>query len=244
MSAYLYDEALVKKFNKWTSSSKTQVYGPEETRRLFEIIADETTDSEIKLPFIAISRSLGYDIIDSGTTRRPLSYDGVERIYHPNTNSMTIMNAIPIVLSYQVDVYARYAEEADILMRNLIFNIVNFPAMSVDVPGANQSHTARISIANTTISDNSNKAERFIEGNLTCLSVSIEIRDAFLWDVRQHRNAEVEIRIDDIYENRNFECLSCSYVYQGYEPPVACPKCGDNNWRIKPWNKHLDSNQS
>ena len=219
MSAYLYDEALVKKFKNWTSSSKTQIYGPEETRRLYEIIADETTDSKIKLPFISISRNLGYDIIDNGTTRRPLSYDGIDRIYHPDTNSMTIMNAIPIVLTYQVDIYTRYAEEADILMRNLIFNIVNFPAMSIDVPGADQSHTARISIANTTISDNSNKAERFI--------------DAYLWDVRQHRNAEIEIRIDDMYENRNFECLDCSYVYQGFQPPKACPMCGGNNWREK-----------
>ena len=86
MSAYLYDEALVKKFKNWTSSSKTQIYGPEETRRLYEIIADETTDSKIKLPFISISRNLGYDIIDNGTTRRPLSYDGIDRIYHSDTN--------------------------------------------------------------------------------------------------------------------------------------------------------------
>jgi hypothetical protein len=244
MSTYLYDEALVKKFKNWTSSSKTQVYGPSETRRMFEIIADETTDSKIKLPFIAISRDYGYDIINDGTTRRPLSYDGVNRRYDPENKIMTIMNAIPIVLSYQIDVYARYAEEADILMRNLIFNIVNFPAMSIEVPDAGQSHTARISIANTTITDKSNMPERFIEGNLTCLSVSIEIRDAYLWDVRQHRDAEIELRIDDIYENKNFECLSCGFIYQGYIPPVVCPNCGENNWQEKPYSKDKDSNQS
>lgn len=244
MSAYLYDEALVNKFKKWTSSSKTQVYGPSETRRLYEIIADSSTDSEIKLPLIAISRNMGYEIIDSGTTRRPLSYDGVTRSYDPENNSVKIMNAIPIALTYQIDVYARYTEEADILMRNLIFNIVNFPAMSVEVPDANQSHVARISIASPNVTDNSNMAERFIEGNLTALSISIDIRDAYLWDVRQHRNAELEIRIDDIYENRNFECLSCGFIYQGYEPPNGCPKCGENNWQVKPYRGNSNSSQN
>jgi rubrerythrin len=243
MSTYLYDEAIVKKFKNWTSTSKTQIYGPSETRRLFEIIADKTTDSKIKLPFISINRELGYDIINDGTTRRPLSYDGVNRMYDPSTKTMTIMNAIPITIRYQVNVYARYAQEADILMRNLIFNIVNFPAMTIDVPAADQEHTARISIADTTIRDTSNIAERFIEGNLTCLSISIEIRDAYLWDVRKHRDAEIELRIDDIYENKNFECLSCGFIYQGYIPPAACPMCGENNWQVKPYSRELNSNQ-
>ena len=109
MSTYLYDEALIKKFKNWTSSSKTQIYGPSETRRLYEIIADSTTDSEIKLPMIAIVRDMGYEIINDGTTRRSLSYDGVDREYNEKTNSMKIINAIPISLTYQIDGYARKA---------------------------------------------------------------------------------------------------------------------------------------
>lgn len=231
MSAYLYDKALVEKFKNWTSSSKTQVYGPSETRRLYEIIADTTTDSKIKLPIIAISRDMGYEIINSGTTRRPLSYDGVDRLYNEKTNSMKIINAIPISLTYQIDVYARLEEEADILMRNLVFNIVNYPAMEISIPNADLNHTARISFKSSTITDNSNMSERFIEGNITVLSAVISIDDAYLWDVRQHRNAEIEIRIDDTYESRRYICLNCDYIYEGYETPITCPVCGEKNWR-------------
>lgn len=231
MSSYLYDKALVEKFKKWTSSSKTQVYGPSETRRLFELIADENADAKIKLPLISISRDMGYEIINEGRTRRPLSYDGIDRSYDEETNSMKIVNAIPISLTYQIDVYARRAEEADILMRNLIFNIVNYPAMTVSVPDADMKHTARISLGSNTINDNSNMSERFIEGNLTVMSVIISIDDAYLWDVRQHRNAEIEIRIDDTYEVRNFVCLDCGYVYQSFETPIVCPICGGTSWK-------------
>lgn len=230
MSAFLYDKALVEKFKKWTSSSKTQVYGPSETRRLYEIIADSTTDSEIKLPIIAISRDMGYEITNAGTTRRPLSYDGVDREYNEETNSMKIINAIPISITYQIDVYARKAEEADILMRNLVFNIVNYPAMEISIPDADLNHTARISLSSSTITDNSNMSERFIEGNLTVLSAIISIDDAYLWDVRQHRNAEIEIRIDDTYESRRYVCLNCGYIYEGFETPTKCPVCGETNW--------------
>ena len=230
MSAYLYDKALVEKFKNWTSSSKTQVYGPSETRRLYEIIADSTTDSEIKLPCISISRDMGYEIINAGTTRRPLSYDGANRSHDDKTKSMKILNAIPISLTYQIDVYARLAEEADILMRNLVFNIVNYPAMTVSIPDADMDHTARIAFSSNTIQDNSNMSERFIEGNLTVLSATISIDDAYLWDVRQHRDAEIEIRIDDTYESRRYRCLNCKYVYEGFETPDICPICGEKEW--------------
>lgn len=235
MSAYLYDKALVEKFKKWTSSSKTQVYGPSETRRIFEVIADSTTDSEIKLPFIAISRDMGYEITNSGTTRRPLSYDGLTRSHDSQTKSAKIVNVIPISLVYQIDVYARLAEEADILMRNLVFNIVNYPAITIDVPDADMQHTARISFASSTIDDNSNMSERFIEGNLTVLSAKISIEDAYLWDVRQHRDAEIEIVIDDLYETKTYVCQTCGHILEtnAFELPKFCPICGDNNWKRK-----------
>ena len=75
---------------------------------------------------------MGYEIINSGTTRRPLSYDGLTRSHDSQTKSAKIVNVIPISLVYQIDVYARLAEEADILMRNLVFNIVNYPAITID----------------------------------------------------------------------------------------------------------------
>ena len=208
MSTFLYDEALTEKFKNWTDKTKTEVYGPNETSRMIEVIADKNNDEPIKLPLISIERDRGFEIINSGTTRKPLSYSGTPSKIN-ETYGDTI-NAIPISIAYQINVYARYAKEADILIRNLIFNVINYPRLEVVVPKVvvykddvpeDFIHTARIELSSSSIQDNSNERERFIEGNYTKLSFLIQINDAYLWDVREHRTAEVEIRIDDNYND-------------------------------------------
>ena len=153
-----------------------------------------------------MERDRGFTIINDGTTRRPLSYGG--KTFNIDSKYGDTLNAIPISLTYQVHVYCRYAKEADILIRNLIFNVVNYPALEITVPKVGVynkkteqyedfKHMARIEFANTEIQDNSNVKERFIEGNYTKLSFLIQINDAYLWDLREHRTAEIEIRMDD-----------------------------------------------
>jgi len=206
MSTFLYDEALIKKFQDWTQKSQVEVYGPNETSRAWGVIADKNDDEPIKLPLIFLERDRGFEIINGGQSRRPLSYDGA--VFNIDKRYGDTLNAIPISIAYQVHVYARYAKEADILIRNLIFNIVNYPALEIIVPKVEMYnsktdtmepfvHTARIELANTTVQDNSNEQQRFIEGNYTKLSFLIQINDAYLWDLREHRTAEIEIRIDD-----------------------------------------------
>lgn len=205
MSTYLYDDALTEKIKAWTQKTELEVYGPSETSRMFEVIADKNGDNPIKLPIIQIERDRGFEIINNGSTRRPLSYDGIT--FNIDQRYGDTLNAIPISIAYQINVFTRYAKEADILIRNLIFNVINYPALQIivpkvviineDEPPKDFIHTARIELANTTIQDNSNEPTRFIEGNYTKLSFLIQINDAYLWDLREHRTAEVEIRIDD-----------------------------------------------
>ncbi len=205
MSTFIYDEALTEKFKNWTHKSQIEVYGPSETSRMFEVMAHKNDDEPIKLPIIQIERDRGFEITNSGQTRRPLSYDG--RLINADSKYGEMLNVIPISISYQVNVYCRYAKEADILVRNLIFNVINYPGMQITVPKVvihnedgttgDMIHTARIELANNTIQDNSNERERFIEGNYTKLSFLIQINDAYLWDLREHRTAEIELRIDD-----------------------------------------------
>ena len=276
MATYLYDEALLKKLKHWTEASNVHVYGADETRNLFEVMADESNDSPIELPIITVRRNRGYTIIDGGTTRRPLSYDGhaisdvafdnyleardfceqnglselviypksywvdgkkfrtfaeaeaycIENDIDPATvhtanwqkyyiNSTDIhpeyteaIRAIPISISYQLDVYARYAKEADILMRNLVFNIINYPGFTINIPKANLTHTARLVLSDN-IEDNSSIPERFVEGNLTRLTANVSVDNARLWDTRKLRNADINIVLDDTYEQE----------YDVYFPP-------------------------
>lgn len=245
MSTYLYDEALVNKINSWISSSQIEVYGPNETSRMFEVIADRNEDNPITLPIICISRDRGFNIIHDGTTRRALSYQGVR--LQQNDTSAKRLTAIPISIMYQVDVYTRYAKEADILVRNLIFNVINYPALEVTIPDATFTtatdeehkfnHTARIEFKTQEIQDTSNQKERFIEGNFTKLSFVISIEDAYLWDVREHQNLDIEIRIEEDNNNGvpNYVCQVCGY--ETAEPYSGdCPICGNRKWKRKEIN--------
>lgn len=206
MATYLYDEALVNKIRGWTNTTKITVLGVNETSRLFEVIADENNDKPITLPLIALSRSRGYNIINDGTTKRPMSYDGVsfdKTTYNAGTEDAytttgSIMS-IPVQISYQLDVYTNFAKEADILMRNLIFNFINYPGFEIEIPTAHKKHVARVTVDNT-VEDNSDIPERFVPGNFTRLSITLTVDDAYLWDVRELRDTTIDIILDSTNE--------------------------------------------
>ena len=109
--------------------------GPNELSRLYEIMADDNKkpDAPIELPIIAISRNRGYAI--NNTSTKPMSYDGIT--LEATVGKSKILNAVPITISYQLDIYARKAEEADLIARNLIFNLINYTGLEVEIPGTN-----------------------------------------------------------------------------------------------------------
>lgn len=183
MSINLYDKAIISKLENWTRNTKVNIVGPSETRRLLEVIADKGNDKAIQLPFISLKHSGGYTIEPSGQGKRPLSFDGFT--LEANYEEASQLNAIPISIPYQIDVYTRYFEEADEYTRNLVFNIVNYPKLSVIIPynGRNYTHFANLRLSNE-IEDNSDIPERLIAGQFTRMSLHIDVDDAYLWDVR------------------------------------------------------------
>lgn len=200
MSLKLYDKALLEKLQTWTSQTKLHIYGVEETRQLWETsIDDSKTDSPISFPFISLNRDLGFTIINEGTTKRPLTYDGATFSVDDKNSMSTVINAIPVMVTYQLDIYTRYAEEAEILAKNLVFNIVNYPAFEIEIPSVKMKHTARIEL-NDEVNDSSNIPEVFVRGNFTRLTMKITVDNAYLFDVRELHNVNLELRMDDVYE--------------------------------------------
>lgn len=185
MSAYFYDEALKEKLKRWTEGTKISVTDTEETQRLFEMMADTTNDSPLKLPLICIRRARGFRILSLG--KKPLSYGGVT--FKANTDMSSKLNAIPIAIPYQLDVYTRYYKEADEYARNLIFNIINYPKLEIEIPyeNANLKHVSNIRLTSG-VEDNSNVPERLSLGQFTRMTIGIEIDDAYLFDVRTKNN--------------------------------------------------------
>ena len=185
MSTKLYDDQLVAKLKNWSQKTKIQIFGPDETRRLFEVIADETEDKPIQLPIICLRRPGGYEILNMN--KKPLTYDGLTK--DATVDKSLQLNAIPINIPYQLDVYTRYFEEADSYMRDIVFNIINHPTFEISIPynNANIVHNANIRIASN-VEDNSGIPERLIPGQFTRLTVNISLDDAYLWDARVRNN--------------------------------------------------------
>ena len=189
MSVYLYDEALVSKIKYWTEKTQIHVYGVDEIRDLFQVIADENKDKPITLPILTITRPKGYTIINSN--KQPTTYNGIRVIQGQETASM--LAKIPINIQYQFDVYTRFQKEADMYMRNLVFNIINYPTLSINIPyrDINFKHNANIRITSD-VMDTSNNSVKLFNGQFTRLSVTVNIDDAYLWDLRVANNLSIE----------------------------------------------------
>lgn len=189
MGAYLYDEALLSKFKYWTEGTQVNIVGPEETSRLYQTIADQTGDKPLQLPIISITRNGGYTV--GNINKRPITYNG--KVLTQTEETASMLNSIPITISYRVDVYTRFLKEADMYARNLVFNLINFPTLTIEVPYQDSKfkHHATVRISSD-IEDTSATAMRLAAGQLTRLTLSMDIDDAYLWDVRVVNNVSID----------------------------------------------------
>jgi len=188
MSVRFYDEALVNKIKSWSKNTNLTITSPDETTRLFEITADENKDS-IKLPLIAIRRTPNIDLLL--TNKKPLTFDA--KTLEANEKKSLQLNAIPININYQIDIYTRFAEEADEYVRNFVFNIINFPKLMITLPYHDKDikHVSNIRLQ-PTISDNSSIPERFVAGQFTRQTLAIFVDDAYLFDLRYRDNIVID----------------------------------------------------
>lgn len=201
MSVGLYDNAFLAKLQAWTKDTAVTVVSPSDSRRLFEVIADNSDDKPLKLPIISLKRPGGFTILNTG--KRPLSFDGVT--LDANYERASQLNGIPISIPYQIDVYTRYQNEADEYIRNLVFNIINYPKLDIVIPYNNENyiHHSNIRLAGE-VDDNSDIPERLISGQFVRMSMRIDIDDAYLFDVRYRDVYSIEFGAevrDDIYED-------------------------------------------
>ena len=189
MSAILYDNALINKLKKWTEKADVQIYGPSDQYRIFQINADKSNDKSFKLPAIVLSRN-GYSI--DNISKRPMVWDGKK--IEADENKVKQINAIPIKLDYNIEVYARYYDEADSYMREIIFNVINYPRLDIEIPylGFNTIHASNIRISSSSIEDNKQGGLLSFNDQICSLKLQINIDDAYLWDSRVKTTVSIE----------------------------------------------------
>ena len=185
MAVRYYDDVLAAKLKRWNPASDLRVLKPSEVKRLFALSAEDSGDKPLTLPCIALSRN--NDIELAMNFKTPKSYAGLKLT---QTEAETaILNAIPIRLQYQLDIYTKTAEEGDEYLRQYLFKLINNPVIKIAVPynGFEVEQIANIRVLST-VSDTSEISERLFSGQFTRWTIQLEIQDAYLYDIPYRRN--------------------------------------------------------
>lgn len=197
MAIRYYDSAMVEKIKAWVKDPNMTVISPSDSTRFFQMRADQMDDKPLKLPMIVLSRDSDIEIIS--TAKRALTYDAGhitndQDDRNKSTPSVSkVLNAIPIKLTYQLDIYTKYFAEADEYMRNFVFNFINYPRVSIEIPynDAKVLHNSTV-LVESTVSDSSDIPERLIAGQFTRMTIRLTIDDAYLFSVPFMDNWMVE----------------------------------------------------
>lgn len=188
MAIRYYDEALVTKIQKWIPDNKMKVLSPEEVAEMFSQRAHMSNDKPITLPFVALSRDTNITILSA--TKQPLSYDG--KHVGIVESKVAQLNAIPIGITYQLDIYTKKAVEGDEYLRNFIFQFINYPKLKIEIPynGSKIEHTASIRLEST-VSDNSDIPQRLFVDQFTRWTIRFSLQDAYLFSIPLKQPAQV-----------------------------------------------------
>ena len=94
MAISYYDEAVTQKIKGWLAdSSKLRVLAPDESNRLIQLHAEDSNDSPLKLPLMAISRNRDLEI--ESAIKQNKSFDGLVIGKDEKTAATIHMNVIP-----------------------------------------------------------------------------------------------------------------------------------------------------
>lgn len=198
MAVRFYDEALKNKIQDWIKDPNIKVLSPNDTTRLFQIKADETNDKPITLPLISLSRDSEVRIRNAN--KRVMSFDGVRVRAIDNETKEEInpgraykLNAIPVAITYQLDIYTRYYEEADEYARNFLFNLINYPKLTIEIPYNNVSltHDSNINL-NSSIEDNSEVPLKLFSDQFYRWTFTLTIEDAYIFSVPLKENILID----------------------------------------------------
>lgn len=189
MSFTLYDRAVTEKIKKWILDSNMVVLSPDETRRLFTWKATTDGDKPLTLPLISINRNR--DVSIKTISKQMLSHRG--KIFNSEKGVSDHLNAIPMTLSYVINIYTRYLEEADEYVRNFVFQLINYPKIEIQIPYNNSqlTYTSYLTLQ-PEISDNSDIPERLIAGQFSRMTLAITLNDAYLFSYNHKHVSEVE----------------------------------------------------
>lgn len=197
MAVRYYDDILAAKLKRWNPAADLRVLKPNEVKRWLALAAEDSKDAPLTLPCIALSRN--NDIEIEANIKTPKSYAGLKLLQTPAET--LLLNAIPVHLQYQLDIYTKTAEEGDEYLRQYLFKLINNPVIKIIIPynGVNVEQIANIRVLST-VSDTSEISERIFSGQFTRWTLQLEILDAFLYDVPYRKNWKLYVTDSEVLD--------------------------------------------
>ena len=232
MAIHYYDDLIFTKLQRWLpEASNLRILHPDESKKFFELTAEDTQEKAFQLPLIAISRKDELELLS--TVKSPKSYAGLKiapeginsDLSHLKGPAYTKaleaipegtyqLNVIPIRPEYQLDIYAKTAIECEEYVRSFLFKLINNPLLQIEIPyqDLHIEHTAYIRLLSN-IANTSNISERVFSGQFTRWTIQFELHDAFLFSIPYRKNWRLD--------GHDLE-LSKDITSDGVREPIEC----------------------
>lgn len=177
---YLYDIALLDRLKRWFNNPNITISG--DTKALFTSQADINENDSFPFPLVAVTRADTIGLLE--TNKKPKSFRAQKFDLVSDNTQINVLNAIPINLAYQIDIYTRHRLENDNILRELVFKIINNPSLEIEIPNSGEkTHRFNMRLRDTII-DNSDIPEHLIRGEYFRATLEVFIDDANLFEYK------------------------------------------------------------
>ena len=208
VGVYAYDMSIIDDFRarfnyKKDGTPKTNnIIQITNSENVFEIIGDLENDN-IQFPIISLTRT-GWSIKDfhqETQTHLGALVDYIEPTDKKDDRLKQVrLQAIPIKINYQVDIWTQNRADNDILARELIWFYTLNPQLLVKIPhGLNAKHVFNV-MFDFDIVDNSDIVEHNSKGRYYRQTLGLYVDDAYLWRSSVTNVPKIEDLKYSIYE--------------------------------------------
>ena len=194
---YLYDKAicddLQRSFNSEVAGNP--VVRAIEPEGLLQLAAQIQND-EITFPCISVVRSKTYEI-DTNRSNFTWMHRGVAKVVDLNTNNLYYERAIPITLSYTLNILTTNTADRDELVRELIFKYVSMYFLTIQLPyEADRKMRFGVIIDAENIENNSGSLEGMTSGTLYETLIPLKVEGAVLLNYTPVKLKRAEYSVD------------------------------------------------